>query len=453
MRGEALDVAVVGGGPAGLAAAWELSGSGARVTIYERRQVAGGWLRTEELDGARADVGAQLLAGHYRETVRLAGEVGATDLLVRAPGKDALWRGGRGHVLSYGSVASLAVSSALPTALKFRLASRYLPYLKRHAALLDPNEPVRAASLDGESIAEWGQRELGPEFVELMVYPQLAAFYGCTPEETSAAFYHTLANSGLQVQVYGIQGGLGELAAAVVRSLEGRGARVRTGVEVSAVRVGGDGVEVGWGDGAARHDAVVVALPAPMAARTLAIEGPVKEWLAGVRASVSASLALLIDRLLSTGYFGLSFPRSEPPGGRAAALCVESQKGAALATGRQDTIVVYPAPAIASRVVDATPREVLDLLLPAVEQALPGIRARVIRAKVYKYRDGGTLFYPGYLTHLRSFRSDWLPDRLALAGDYLVAPTIEGAVRSGRRAAAHLLRGPAFGSSTDDDGR
>jgi glutamate synthase (NADPH/NADH) small chain len=40
-----LEVAVVGSGPAGLSAAWELAESGARVTVFEKDQVAGGLLR------------------------------------------------------------------------------------------------------------------------------------------------------------------------------------------------------------------------------------------------------------------------------------------------------------------------------------------------------------------------------------------------------------------------
>jgi predicted NAD/FAD-dependent oxidoreductase len=38
------------------------------------------------------------------------------------------------------------------------------------------------------------------------------------------------------------------------------------------------------------------------------------------------------------------------------------------------------------------------------------------------------------------FDEAWLPPGLALAGDYLVAPTAEGAVISGQRAATRLLK-------------
>ena len=111
------DVAVVGSGPAGLAAAWALSGAGVEVTLYERRQEPGGRLRTDGLDGVRLDVAVQLLGSYYSETFRLAREAGAGDLLVRAPGRDALWRSGRAHPVRYGSVSSMALSGALPAGL------------------------------------------------------------------------------------------------------------------------------------------------------------------------------------------------------------------------------------------------------------------------------------------------------------------------------------------------
>lgn len=44
-RGDGLSVAIVGSGPAGISAAWELIAAGAHVTIYERDQAPGGMLR------------------------------------------------------------------------------------------------------------------------------------------------------------------------------------------------------------------------------------------------------------------------------------------------------------------------------------------------------------------------------------------------------------------------
>jgi oxygen-dependent protoporphyrinogen oxidase len=434
------DVAVIGAGPAGLAAAWGLVSAGASVTLYERGTTPGGLLRTDTLEGVRIDVAVQLLGSYYRETLRLAAEVGKADLLMRAPGRDALWRGGRAHGVSYGSVASLAGSSALPAGLKFRLASRYLAFLRRHAGILDPAAPVRALSLDSESIAAWGRRELGADFVELLAYPQLASYYGLTPEATSAGFYHGLARAGLSLQLYAVRGGMGEFAAAVAGGLEGRGARLLTGVEICAVHEAPDGVRVEWSNGEARHEAAVLAVPAPTALALTGLPTPLREWLGGVRYAEEAVVALAFEHALPVDYFGLSFPRGEPPGDRVAAFCVQAGKGVALGDEGGGGLVVVPAPPVMAEAVAATPREALDLVLPAVERVYPQLRGRITRAKVYRFPDGRVLFYPGYLSHLVKFDPDWLSPRLILAGDYLIAPTVEGAVRSGREAAARLLR-------------
>lgn len=446
-------VAVIGGGPAGLAAAWSLAEAGVAVTLYEAGVVAGGLLRSDTLEGAPLDVAIQLLGSYYDETIRLADEVGASGLLARAPGRDALWRGGRAHGLSYGSVISMAGSSALPVGLKFHLASRYLPFLRRHSRELDPAEPVRAVALDRESIAAWGARELGEDFVDLLVYPQLAAYYGLTPAGTSAGFYHSLARAGLDLQLYAVRGGMSELAAAVVRALVERGVRVRTESEVVAVGGAPGRMRVEWSTGAELHDAAILAVPAPVAR---ALMGPVDqpggagqpaaaarlgEWLAGVRFADEAVAALSLGCALPVDYFGLSFPEGTPPGDKLAAICVQGSKGAGLNAPGREVLVLVPAPAVMSRIVAATPREALDLLLPSVELVYPGIREQVTRARVYRFPGGRALFYPGYLEHLRHFDPTWLPPGLELAGDYLVAPTVEGAVRSGRRAAARLLRG------------
>jgi protoporphyrinogen oxidase len=163
--------------------------------------------------------------------------------------------------------------------------------------------------------------------------------------------------------------------------------------------------------------------------------------LAGVRYSEEVAVALLLDSVLPNDYFGLSFPRLAPPGESVAAFCAESRKDAGLAAAGREVLLVVPAPAVMAEFVAATPREALNLVLPSVELVYPGLSERIVRARSYRFPDGRVIFYPGYLQHLSHFDQAWQPERLALAGDYLISPTVEGAVRSGRQAAEYLLRG------------
>jgi oxygen-dependent protoporphyrinogen oxidase len=439
-------IAVVGAGPAGLAAAWELTKAGARVTLVEERSSPGGRMRSDDLDGALVDVGTQLLASTYRSTFALADEVGAGDLIVRSPGRDALWRNGRAHAITYGSVASLVASRALPTGLKLRMAAKYLPFLGGAARTIDANDPSGSGGdrFDGQSIGAWGRQELGDDFVELLAYPLLAAYYGTTPEETSAGVYHALARVGMDVRVHAVAGGTGGLASAIVDAVEVRGGRYVPSTPADRVSVEDDGVVLEAGNASGRYDRVVLAVP-PAGLRAIFAGSPdLVRWLGGVRWTPTVTLALLLDSELDLPFFGLSFPRVEAPGRQVVAICVEASKYPPLVPAGRSLLVVFPAPGAAAPLVSAEPRDVVEALLPAVESAIPGVTKKIVRAKSYAFPEGYTAFYPGYLRHLRSFEDRWLPPTVALAGDYLAAPTVEGAVLSGRRAAQRLLRATGF---------
>jgi squalene-associated FAD-dependent desaturase len=80
-------VAVIGGGWAGIAAAVELTASGATTTLYEAGRVLGGRARSVSIDGRTLDNGQHILLGAYRETLALMRQVGAEPerLLERHP--------------------------------------------------------------------------------------------------------------------------------------------------------------------------------------------------------------------------------------------------------------------------------------------------------------------------------------------------------------------------------
>jgi oxygen-dependent protoporphyrinogen oxidase len=437
-------VAVIGAGPAGLAAAHRLQQGGAAVMVLEERQTVGGRLRTDVVDGYHIDTAAQLFGSMYRDFFRVLGEVGAADLAVRTTGRDALWRRGRAQEVIYGNVPSMLASGALPFGTKLRLGASYLPFLTRHADVLEMHalERAAAAGLDGESIARWGEREVGRDFVEYLAYPLLAAYYGTPPEEASAALYHMLARAGMNVTVYALRGGAASFCDAVAQHVQRHGGEVRTGATVARVERDGGGVRI-VGDGIdERFAAAVIAVPAPIAARLVApgaLPETAGEWLTEVRYRPAVSIALLLERPVGVGYFGLSFPRDESR--LIAAVGIEENKLPGLVPPGRGLLVAFAAPAVSEEWIDAEPRRVLELALPELERAFPGVSAAVRRARLYRWVEGWPVFYPGYLHHLAAFRTGKVEGDapIALAGDYLRTPSAEGAVSSGLHAAERLL--------------
>ena len=443
MTSSTLRVAVVGGGPAGLCAALQLVRAGVSVTLFEAEPGTGGRTRTDVVDGYRIDTGTQLFGTLYRRVDRVLREVGARDLLVRAPGRDALWRKGRAHEVVYGSAASMLGSGALPTLLKLRLGARYLPFLQsRGGALeLDALERAADAGLDGESAAQWGERELGRDFVDLLVHPLLATLYGSEAEETSAGFYHALSKQGLTLQVQAMRGGAGGFCDAVARAVERGGGKVLAGTRVRAVTPAASGVEVAGDAGSQRFDAAVLAVPAPAALALLGDALPAaREWLRRVRVRPTATVALLLDRPVPGRFFGLSFPRGETR--VIAAACAEENKGADVVPEGRGLLVLFPTPDAGRALLQASHEDALRLVLPELSRALPAVERTIRDVRVYPWVHGWTHFYPGYLAHLRAARAGALEGSgpIALAGDYLYAPNVEGAVASGLDAAERVLR-------------
>jgi hydroxysqualene dehydroxylase len=82
-----MNVAVIGGGYAGLAAAVTLAGQRVPVTLYEAAKTLGGRARRVEHRDLPLDNGLHILVGAYTETLRLMQEVGADpgELLLRLP--------------------------------------------------------------------------------------------------------------------------------------------------------------------------------------------------------------------------------------------------------------------------------------------------------------------------------------------------------------------------------
>ena len=82
-----MNVAIIGAGWAGMAAAASLAQAKIRVTVFEAARRLGGRARTLEIEGIALDNGQHILIGAYRETLRLMRAVGADpeQLLLRQP--------------------------------------------------------------------------------------------------------------------------------------------------------------------------------------------------------------------------------------------------------------------------------------------------------------------------------------------------------------------------------
>lgn len=300
-------VVVIGAGIAGLAAAHKVLDRQARVTVLEASDRVGGKLLPGEIAGARTDFGAESMLARRPEAVALAGEVGLTDRLVPpATATASLWTRGalrpmpKGHVMGVPGTAS---------ALEGVLSDEGLARIEQDADL--PRTEVG----DDIAVGEYVAARLGREVVDRLVEPLLGGVYAgnayrismrsAVPQLYQAARTHTSITEAVrEIQsraaaaqqtgpvFMGIKGGVGQLPLAVAESVRARGAEIVTGTPVTELRrVAPGGWRVVAGDRVLHADAVVVAVPAPVAAGLLRAEAP--EAAAELSAVEYASMALV----------------------------------------------------------------------------------------------------------------------------------------------------------------
>ncbi len=167
-----LDVVVVGGGIAGLAAAHELQRQGLRFVLVERAGRPGGVILSEQIDGFTIDAGPDSLLVQKRDAIALCEELGLASELVptKPPHAAYIQRGGRLHPLPAASVLGL------PTRVGPFLASRLFSWRGKLRIAAELVVPPRRDGAD-ESIGAFIRRRFGAEAVAYLAEPLLAGIH------------------------------------------------------------------------------------------------------------------------------------------------------------------------------------------------------------------------------------------------------------------------------------
>jgi oxygen-dependent protoporphyrinogen oxidase len=166
------DVAVVGGGISGLAAAYELQRRGLNVCVLEASSRAGGVICTERFDGWVVDGGPDSILVQKPAAVALCRELGIADRLVSTlpPRTAYILRDDRLHRIAEGSFLGFPLDArSLARSSVFSLGGR----LRMACELFMP----RRGGDEDESIGTFVRRRFGDEAVQYLAEPLLAGIH------------------------------------------------------------------------------------------------------------------------------------------------------------------------------------------------------------------------------------------------------------------------------------
>ena len=271
-------VVVVGGGIAGLSAAWQLQRDGMPVHLYEAADQVGGKVRASSLAGRHVDEAADAFLARVPHGIELAAELGlSAQLISPAARKAQVWANGELTSLPEPHVLGIPLERDAAEAL---LGTEAADALDADLARTDA-DPVR----DGDTIGSLVRRRLGDRIHEALVDPLIGAInagdtddlalHASSPQILAAAnagpsligaLRKMKARSDPDAPVFhSFEGGMRVLVDALAEAL-GDGITTGVGVtELTSLPGGATQLALSTGE-TVTAPAVVLACPAPAAA-------------------------------------------------------------------------------------------------------------------------------------------------------------------------------------------
>ncbi len=224
---------IVGGGPAGLAAARGLKKHGVEPIVLEAEAEVGGRTKTLKVNQVLVNNGASFFATFYSETIKLAEEMGlklAPPLVL--PGRD-----GVAHQLStprgllphrLGTLRGLFDFPLMSLSAKIRaLWALSSLVIGKEIHMADTR---LMAEVDYESAERWGRRTFGDEGYEYLVRVALEPYFYFGADQSSSAFTRGLLRHAVHWRPLIPSGGVGKFCAHLAQDID-----VRCGSAVRAI--------------------------------------------------------------------------------------------------------------------------------------------------------------------------------------------------------------------------
>ena len=468
MAADAVDVAIVGGGIAGLSAAHTLNTLGVPHVLIEASDRLGGVVRTERVEGFVLEAGADAMLVQKPAAVALAREIGLGDRLIPTnPTMKTVFILHRGRL------------RALPDGMMLGVPTRFLPMVttrlfswpaKLRMAREILTRPGVGDADDDESIASFLGRHFGREAVERLGEPLLAGIHAGDPEQLSMAsafprFVAMEKTHGSLIRAMwkgprpkgagfvSFPAGLSELTDALAARV---GRHARLGWPARVLRATAAGWEIENADGAVQMArALILGIPAAAGARLLgSVDAGLAEALGALR-SVSTAVVYLGFRRADIGHaldgYGVLIPRSE--GLTASALTFVSTKFPGRAPDGHVLLRAFFGGAREPGILDHDDATLIARAVDEMDRVL-GVRRAPVVARVFRWRDGTPQMDVGHAARMSwiDAQADAHPG-LFLTGSGLrgtgIPDMVADGARQARRAAAQLT-GRAAGSEGSD---
>lgn len=438
------DVIVVGGGLAGLSAAWECRDQ--NLLVLESGHRVGGRIKSEKRGDYWLNLGGHVFSGPGSETQKLADEVGVEIRRID------------------GHLAGLAMNGALITKGAVELYPLRIPMsFKDRLQLVISGIKVRLAVLYYSRISK---RRAGEDYWSLQdrIYNYkndrtFADFVGKTSGDAMAMFAATVTRSAGRVDQVAAGTGIGYFkivwdkspslgnsiwggAAVFPETIAAKlGDRVKLNSPVKEVVVHDDFVEVTYADASGEHTVQAKqVVMAALASQTFQLlknaPSDLMEALSQIKYGPYVSAAFLTneEKAVWDNSYGIAAPkRSFTIFTNQTSVIRSSEKERA----KGSSIFVFTATEWAEKLLEADEETILETYYRDLNEIFPGFSDTVVEHQIKKWPKGQTFNFPGRAKLQPIFTRD--NGRIHLAGDFLGTFYTETAITTGRLAGQSVL--------------
>lgn len=434
------DIAVVGAGPSGLAAAYRLTEAGYRVHVFDNRDRPGGKMCTSYRDGFVIDEGPSIMPSGYSHILRLARDSGM--------GQDVLPGGSIFGFAGPTGMHHLDADHIVRTGLRFNLLGtrsklgllRLAADAVRSRSKFDWEDLSSAAEFDHEDAASYARRRADPQVEHYVVDALIRTLVGASASELSAVDFRFGFSKFIGARYNAFRNGMGSYAHHVASKLE----NVNLGCSVTAVEDSGGQTRVRWVDREGteheeQFDGCVIAADAKTMGR---IHRGLDEGRAGFIERLTytshVNVCAALRRAPAEPAFAINVPASVHPG--LIVIVQDHRKLPTHAPAGKGLLSLFTSTGWTAQLWPCEDAVIVEEVMAAADLVLPGVREDLEFATVHRWNPMLMQSYPGYYRGLRTFveQSRRLDRRIQLAGDYFCQGSVNAATASGERAARDL---------------
>lgn len=454
---------VIGGGVAGLTAAYRLKQRGVDVTLFEGAQRVGGLLGTDRFNGFVVETGADSILTEKPWAMELAEQLGLGGEIIKTQ------EGPRGaYIVHRGKLVRVPEGFSLmaPTDLVAMARSPIMSWpgkVRMAADLLLP----RRRKQDDESLQSYVVRRLGREAFERLAQPLVSGIYGAHPEKLSLAatmprFVEMERESGSVIRGlrarakkagaagkneasgarYGLfaafRGGMQTLIDALQRELK---EQIHTGHMVTSVQRDQDGINVEVRGSQHPFDALIVAVPAHVAGQMLqSFDGELAGKLFEIEYASAATVSCVWPRAAiphALDAFGFVVPAAEQRDVLASTWASVKYQGRA--PEGKVLIRVFIGGYTGQHLMERRDDELLGIALRELRELI-GVTRPPEWSRVMRYPRAMPQYHVGHLARVSAIEAlERGHARFALAGNAYRGVGIPDAIKSANEAAQRIL--------------